>query len=453
MKGKITFILLGILVILSVYVYFVEMKGKANEKAAEEKAKRIFVFEKPNVKKITIRRSDDTIICERDGDGWQILSPIQEKGFGSTVESLVSDVIQTTVEREITEDINWSDYGLDPPEITVVVESFTGERDSVFFGEENPTGSYLFVHKSGDPRVLLTGVNIRTSLTKEVFDLRDKTALPFEVDQVQQLTLSRKGEKEIVIQQEDNNWRIVEPVFSFADRSVINEIVNQIDNTYIKSFEDEDPQNLSQYGLDRPEFNVTLSVGVDSTQKQLSIGKEKETNRFYAKNATRLAVFTVDSMTVNELKTSLFDLRDKSIARFKKEDIYTVEFYKQGNPSFICHMDTAGNWQMVLPVKSKIKNWRIESFFSFLSQVKVEIFVDEIGSDFNRYGLLSPETEVFFKDKEGQILVHLVTGKKVGDKMVCVMDKLANSVYIATVNLVDNFNPNIDDYIEKEETE
>ncbi len=45
MNRKITFILLGILIILSVYVYLVEIKGKAEQDRAEEMAKRMFPFE------------------------------------------------------------------------------------------------------------------------------------------------------------------------------------------------------------------------------------------------------------------------------------------------------------------------------------------------------------------------------------------------------------------------
>ncbi|MCJ7812703.1 DUF4340 domain-containing protein, partial [bacterium] len=377
----------------------------------------------------------------------------QEKGFESAVTSLVSDVIQTMIEREITEDINWSDYGLDQPEITVVVESYAGEMDSVFFGAENPTGSYLFVHKPGDPRVLLTGVNIRTALTKEVFDLRDKSVLPFELDQVQQFTLRRKGEKDIIIQMENNNWRIVQPVFALANRTIVDGIIDQIDNAQIMTFEDENPQNLNQYGLSRPEFDVMLSVGIDRIGKQFFVGKQKDTNRFYAREASRSVVFTVDSLLVGELKTPLFELRDKRIVFFKEVDIYTIEFYKQGKPDFICHKDTAGDWQIDLPVKSKAKNWRIGSFFSFLAQVEMEDFVGENISNLNQYGLHAPETAVIFKDKEGQILVHLITGKKVGDDMVYVMDKVADWICIATYNLIDNFHPNIDEYIETEETE
>ncbi len=449
MNRKITFILLGILIILSVYVYLVEIKGKAEQDRAEEIARRIFSFEESTVVKMTVRRPDDTLICERSEEGWRLLSPVQALGLQSVVQDLVNDMVRMMIEQEIADEVNWSDYGLEPPQYTVVIETITGQVDSLLIGDENPVGNYLFARKEGDPRVLLTSASIQTTLTKDVFDLRDQSVLHFETDQVRQFTLSRKGEGKIVFQKEGNNWMIVEPFVAFGDFRVVNGIIDQINNSHVRSFEDEEPQNLSQYGLSSPDYDVTLTIGVEGLLKQLLVGKEKETNRFYAKDTARLPVFTVDNLLVDEFKHTVFEMRNKSIALFKELDIFTVEFHHWGEPYFICQRDTAGGWQVLFPVETEAKTWRVESFFSFLAQVKVEEFIQVTRSNLDRYGLISPETELYFKDKKDQPLVHLATGNKVGDNRVYVLDKLNNWIYITTGNVVGNFNPIIDEYIEE----
>ncbi|MBN2029028.1 DUF4340 domain-containing protein [bacterium] len=449
MKGKITFILLGILIILSVYVYLVEIKGKAEQDRAEEIARRMFPFEEPEVTKITIQRPDDTLICERGEEGWRLLSPVRALGLQSVVRDLVINMVRMMTEQEIVGEVNWSDYGLDPPQYTVVIETITGQADSLLIGDENPVGNYLFARKDGDSRVLLTSASIKTTLTKNVFDLRDQSVLRFETDQVRQLAMTRKGDKKIVIQKEGNNWKVVEPIVAYGDLQVINGIIDQINGAHVRSFEDEEPQDLSQYGLNPPDYDVTLTIGVEGLVKQLIVGKEKETNRFYAKDTARLPVFTVDNLLVDELKHTLFEMRNKRIALFKELDVFTVEFHNRGEPHFICQRDTADGWQVVFPVQTEAKTWRVESFFSFLAQVEVEDFIQVNSSNLSQHGLLSPETELYFKDKADQPLVHLATGNKVGDNRVYVLDKLGNWIYVATDNLVDNFNPNIDEYIEE----
>ncbi len=378
-----------------------------------------------------------------------MLSPVQALGLQSIVQDLVADLVRMTIEQEITDKINWSDYGLESPRYVVVIETTTGQVDSLLIGDENPVGNYLFGRKEGDSRVLLTSTSIQTSLTKDVFDLRDQSVLRFETDQVRQFTLSRKGEEKLVFQKEGNNWMIIEPFVAYGDLQVINGILDQINSAHVRSFEDEKPQNLSQYGLSPPEYDVTLTIGVEGLLKQLLVGIEQETNRFYAKDTARLPVFTVDNVLVDELKQPLFEMRNKSIAHFKELDVFTVEFYSRGDPYFICQRDTAEEWQVVFPVQSEAKTWRVGSFFSFLAQVEVEDFIQATPSNLNQYGLLSPETELYFKDQADRTLVHLATGNRVGDNRVYVLDKLSNWIYIATDNLIDNFNPDINEYLEE----
>ncbi len=450
MKGKTTLILAGIFVALALYVYFFEVKGKAEKERAEAKAKKVFQWEKQNVQKITLKRSSGTVVCVRDSNEWQLLSPIKTVADKSTINSMLSSLIDTKIERKLEGVKTLADFGLAPPKFTVILTSKDNKSDTLFFGNKNPTKTYLYAKRPGESGVFLTGTSLSYYLTKKVFDFRDKTVLPFSKKDIKQITLKHKGRKDIVISKEGDGWKIISPIETQADKSAVDELLNKVKWAKAKSYEDEKPKNLRKYGLTHPVITLILTIGKERAEKQLLIGKKKKDDRYYAKDVTRPPVFTVDNNFVKGLNKTLFDLRDKKIVHFNREETHSLTITYKDKPTFACQKDTAGDWYIQSPKKVKAKSWKISSIITKIEDLKAKKFIGKVSSKFHRYGLKSPRLEVFLKDKDGKKIVDIVFGKKAGKDQVYVMNRIINWVYRVDNSIIKDLTPDIKDFAAEE---
>ena len=445
MKGKTTLILTGILIALALYVYFSEIKGKAEKERAEAKAKKILRWEKNKIQKITLKRSDVTIVCVRDSNEWRLLMPIKTSADNSTINSILSSLTEAKIERRLEGVQGLSDFGLDPPKFTLILTSKDNQKDTLFFGDKNPTETYLYTKRPGESRVILTGTSLYSHLTKKVFDIRDKSVLPFHQNDVRQITLKHRGKKDIVISRKDNGWEIVSPIETQGDKSAIDGLLNKVNWAKAKSYEEEKPKNLGKYGLIHPDITLLLTLGNERAEKRLLVGKKEKDNRYYAKDSARLPVFTVNNDLVKGLNKTLFDLRDKKIAHFNRDEIHSFTIIYRDKPTFACQKDTAGNWYIQSPEKVKARSWKINGLITKVENLKAKKFVGKVPSDSHRYGFKSPHLEIILKDKNEKKIVDIAFGEKVSKDQVYVMNRIANWVYSTDNSIIKELTPGIED--------
>ena len=86
---------LGIITVLflalGTFIYFYEVEGGKKREEAEEKAKKLFPFQKDAITAITLSRNNSTIALQKNDTIWNLVQPIDVKADKNTAESLASD--------------------------------------------------------------------------------------------------------------------------------------------------------------------------------------------------------------------------------------------------------------------------------------------------------------------------------------------------------------------------
>ena len=164
MSFKRTLIFAIILVLLAGFLY----KLKWQERG--QKVERIFLFNPQEVEEIRLVRRGQTIILEKQGKEWKVMSSIKT-GVAKTlhdermIHKLLSvfdygilDVIHENPE-------NLSDFGLDRPEFEFGIR-MKGDPSfkTLLIGSDNPTQSSCYAKVETLPRVLLLGILYKTDL-------------------------------------------------------------------------------------------------------------------------------------------------------------------------------------------------------------------------------------------------------------------------------------------------
>jgi hypothetical protein len=365
---------------------------------------------------------------------------------GATVKGWASTLASVKITKSIDCSGAWSDFGLEPARYTFTFATASGRTDTLWIGDKNPIGTDLFARKPGVSQVLMISTSLESYCTKTLFDLRDKTVLPFDKDQVQSLTLRHQGE-EIRAAKTGNDWKITSPVETKADRSAMDNLLWDVKNAQAKSVESETPV-LASSGLDRPSAALTLTLGRDQAQKTLLIGAEKD-HRYYARDAARPTVFTVDSALASKLSKTLFDLRDKHVLEFKRDDVASVEIDSK-DMRFSCRKDTVNSgWLVTSPKPGKAKSWKVSGLISGVSDLEATRFIGESGSA-AQYGLNKPTVSLLLKDSKGQVLADFAVGKSSANE-VYVRNGSTRAVYLVKDGIKSQLTVRLDEWFENEE--
>ncbi len=441
MRFRNTLILAVILLAGIVSVKYLNKKDAKKEefKKSDEK---ILAIEPGKIKELWLQPGE--VHAVRDSLEWRLISPIQTAGDKSTLDAIVNMFDWAKKERIISSDPqDYADFGLQPERSRVVVKQ-DEKLDTVYVGDKNPTGSFVFARKAGFADVFLTTTSLESNTQKTLFDLRDKSALAFTRDQAVQVELN-SAKAQLAFAKEGGQWKITSPRSLPAEDSKINDIVTKVSNQRAASFEDENPADLKKYGLDNPTVVFNVYLGVDRAKKTLLIGKQDGAS-FYARDESRLPVFKVDSSFVHSLQLTLKDVRAKKPAVFNSTQVSKV-VVSHSDSTFVFEKDTSNTWVMKKPFTEKIKTWKVTSLVSDVEMMQAVDFVADDPNSLLPFGLHNPlvRCELYQQD---QLLVSVQLGKMKDAENIYVNTSSSATVYAVKKDILDKLKIHLSDFLD-----
>jgi hypothetical protein len=434
-----------ILIALSAYVYFYEIKGgeeREQQKSFEEK---IFHFENDSVDVVEIRSIFNRFQFERKGGTWVIQDPVKTDADENNINGLLTTLSGITKQREFAiKEGDQKNYGLVARSILVTVQFNNGQRDSLRFGDQTAVENSNYAGR-GDTLVYIVSGSSKSAVEKQLFYWRDKSVSKIDQKNVVEMRLRNKNGAFTFVK-EGMEWKMTEPRDVPAENLAVNAMLRKIQNDKVKSIISEDFSNPDAFGLRKPGFVVDLYIGEGKAHKQLMFSFLKG-NVSNGKDSSRPHVFTVDSTFIKEFDKSFFDLRDKKIVTFfnrEKSDSVVVE---QGDSLIAFVKDSSRTWVMA-GNETKIKSWKINSLLGNIFNLKAEKFLLEDVSSTREYGLSRPDWIVrIFSEGRQDIEVLFSSPKKEQYVVFCPDSKIVGEISETSFN---NLKVNMEEFIEKE---
>ncbi len=444
MSWRTTLILAFLLAALGGVYYFTEVRGGGKK---EEGLQKVYAFKADDVEEVSVAKGAETVALKREGDAWKMLKPVEAKGDKTAVQALVTALVDLRRERDVEEaPKNLADFGLDKPSLTVTVKLKSGAPPPpLVVGEKNPTGSSAFAKLADKPAVFLIYDSTSRDLGKGMTDLRDKTVLAFETDQVKRVELARKGEAMTLEKAGITEWRLTKPVAARADGTKVRDLLDKLRAAKVKEFGEDKPKALGPLGLDPAETRVTLTVekDKDKSTQTLLLGKLEEKQKlYYAKRQEGDNVFLLEEAVLKDLP-KLADVRDKSLVAFDRDKVEKVELASDGTPLTFARVKE-DRWEVQQPTKEKADTQTVREFFTKLQDAKVRSFVAEEGASLKPFGLEKPEVRLSLWEKDAKVpkTIGLSKAKKEkdggyyatvdGTKTVGLLDAVAVQAFLRT---------------------
>lgn len=409
MKGfKKTIFLFLILVSLGMWYYFYEIKGGEKRKKIKSLQKRVFLIPEDKVSFLGIYNGEKFIECRKEKNKWLIENPEKLDGDKEEIENAVKTVIEIEKEREIGEVENLNSFGLEKPVKKIIIGE-NGKRYMVFIGDENPSGSYYYATSDRKKIFLISKWDIEDVLKKKVFDLRDKRIIPVEIERekIKKIEVKRKKLK-FVCKKEKERWNLIYPVSDWADESKVEDIIYEVIDGKIKSFERE-KKSLTFYKLKKPEIEIKIKYS--GKTYSLFIGK-KHDGLYYARNSVKPYIFSIDKSVVETLPERLIDIRDKDIFKFISSDVEEITVEREKEKFTL--LKEKEEWK-IKGKKEKISSEKVEDFLDDLKFLEIEGFLKFSSEKLSHYKLSPPVVKITVKTDKGK--EEIFFGKKIKDKL------------------------------------
>ena len=401
MRFKMTLVLVAVFAALLALVLYFDSRGE-KKKAAEEKTNTLISLTAGDIRKVSLVRGGQTLAFERsEGGPWRLTSPLQAAADEGEVTSLVDALASLRIERVVEkESKDPAAYEIPTTEVSLWLKG----QDSpvrLLVGMENPLDKTLFAKREGDPRIVLLASTLKTTLDKPVFDFRQKDVFKFAVADVKGI---RVKAKDVAWQaaREETGWFLKAPVAALAAKTKVDSLLDSLSGLRAKAFvaETKTPAAIKEFGLDKPEYEVALSLPAANQEIVFSLHKQGE--NAYATTSPSTKIITFEGTLLADLDRKVDEMREKKIADFYSWEADRIALKRDG-VDIAAVKEKAGDaekWILDGPAKEEADRAKIEDFIRKIEGLEAATFVDGPGP-LAPYGL-DPGAEIRIRTKDAQ---------------------------------------------------
>lgn len=274
-KIIISIAILAVLAIGSLTAFMiVHNNQQKKDKAAAEKAADyvLFNFNSDNINsiKFTLDDGDYTAVLV-DGE-WQLDNSdefLLRQVYVQGVCTYMSDLTAVKDYGELTDD-NKTMYGLDKP--TVITASDGSQEYTLNVGCLDPTETYYYVTTSEKSKVYAISSDDGEMLKADRQLLKDRYIVPYTSEEVNEIQLIRDGETIFDFTYDHNSctWNLPDEYSAFTiDQTKISTLITYLVRTESQEMFEENLQDLSKYGFDKPAAEVVIKGTDGKTHKLL----------------------------------------------------------------------------------------------------------------------------------------------------------------------------------------
>ncbi|MEO0852887.1 MAG: DUF4340 domain-containing protein, partial [Cyanobacteria bacterium J06648_11] len=320
MANKNTAILVCIALVSTAGVAIVELGPRRQQQAIEQAGKQLFSLNPDDIETLTSTSRDYTFQLEREGDIWQLLEPVRTQAETAAVSTLLATLTTLEIQSSIEEGAaSLSDYGLEPPQRSLAIETTTGESYVLNLGTATFDRLGTYAQLDDRPVAILANAALN-QLQPDLLALRSKTLVAASQRDLQRLTIETNSDAPTLeLVSEDGQWRISKPRELTADASEVSTLFSQLTFLQARDVLDTPNPNVGVYGLDEPVVTFSAEPKSGDDAVTLALGRSDDGN-LYARSSHQDAIApdsnpiaSVESNSLDSIPFELFDLRDKTL--------------------------------------------------------------------------------------------------------------------------------------------
>ena len=271
----------------------------------------------------------------------------------------------------------------------------------------------------------------------------------FEAEDVSELQVSLLNGEGTELRRADGTWRVVSPVEAKADDTDVSSIASSLASLEVQRVLEEGPVDLDPFGLTETTLDVGFKLADGDALRHLLIGNETPTGADrYAKLADSDRVFLIAGHLESTFNKTTFDLRDKTILDFAREDLDGLEMASNDVTTRLTKVET--DWHMSEPWDVRADFSTIEGLIGRLGSGEMNSIEAESPSDdeLESYGLSEPSASVMVRS--GSATATLLVGNEAPDGARYAQDSSRKLVFTVEASLASDLERDPREYRRKD---
>ena len=316
----ISIVVIGILI--GVYIY---LSNRPPEEPPEivTRMRQIEIdrYESEEIEKIVLESDERTLTLYREEDEWKADYPFPVDLNENAMDDVLIAFTRLYADKVIEENPeDLEPYGLKDPVQTATAFLKDGSEKQYFLGNETPTGNTYYLMKSGETKIYTVWMNIGQHFSTVLANIREKKLPALNYDIIEYFKLVREPLPtiEVIRDRELSKGRslslsiLMQPyaLRRGLDYEEYTKVITQVGAIEIENFVTDNPSDLSEYGLDKPKYEVEIrddqKVGF-----HLFFGNEANEKETYFKFADIPSILTVRTDKLGFMSVEPFTLIDK----------------------------------------------------------------------------------------------------------------------------------------------
>lgn len=266
-----TWILIGAVVVLAVIAFFV-LRQPGETSSTESSGNMLVSYDSAAVDKVEINTSGNSVVLEKQGNGWMLASPIRYRadqnvvtgavGKGKSIE--VKSVVSSNPEKQKVFQVDSAG---------TLVQMYAGGNLLAAFRVGKPSQTYTetYVRKEGSNDVYLADGMFTYTFAHPSKDWRDKSIFKTDPDIIRSVTY-RYGDTTFTLANKDSLWRVNGD--SVKDQASVRGVINSLANLQADDFVDSTlasaPKQVALIEVEGTQIRFCQGKGADTYLVQTS---------------------------------------------------------------------------------------------------------------------------------------------------------------------------------------
>jgi hypothetical protein len=208
-------------------------------------------------------------------------------------------------------------------------------------------------------------------------------------DNIEEIEIKNATGETAHVQRVGTDWQLVAPDKADADDGIVGTVTSNLSSLEVQRVVDENPSDLAQFGLNPPRIDVAFRVKDQKDFQRLLVGEKTPTGGdFFAKRPGDNRVFLISSFLDSIFNKTAFDLRDKAVLKFDRDQAKSIEIVAGNNSKQFT--GNGSDWRIDKPISARADYAAVEGVLSRLSSTFMQKIVVKEASDLKQYGLDRP---------------------------------------------------------------
>ena len=191
------------------------------------------------------------------------------------------------------------------------------------------------------------------------------------------------------VQRVGTDWQLVAPDKADADDGVVGTVTSNLSTLEVQRVVDEKPADLAQYGLNPPRVDLSFRLKDQKEFQRLLVGEKTPTGGdYFAKRPNEDRVFLISSFLDAIFNKTTFDLRNKAILTFDRNEAKDIEIVTGANVAQFT--GSGSDWRIAKPIAARADYAAVEGLMTRLSSTFMQKIVVMEAADLKPYGLDKP---------------------------------------------------------------